>query len=186
MNLVRCSSLSTKLALPAFSITVTLTSAVISNVPAHAGNICPPGTYQQGGGNAGWIGCAPIPGNDPAPSQPSRPSGYWKHSHGALVWGNYPDGRPNFAWTAEYNSREQAKIDAMNLCTTKLQNCRLANEFSNGFLVVVKDSKGTLYQGFHEKRRRAERNARRACQSAGGKDCKVEQIVNSSPRFYRY
>ncbi|BAU16087.1 putative protein (plasmid) [Leptolyngbya sp. NIES-3755] len=184
MNFTRRSSLSTQLTLPALSIV--LTSALFSNAPAHAQNVCPPGTYQQGGGNAGWIGCAPIPGNDPAPSQPSRSSGRWVQSHGALVWGNYPDGKPNFAWTAQYNSQDQATTEAMKICTTKLQNCRHAGSFSNGFLVIVKGDNGSLYQGFAGKRPRAEHNARKACQAAGGKDCKVEYVVDSSPRFYRY
>lgn len=182
MNLVKIASLPTRLALPALSIVVSLTSAVMSNMPAY-GNVCPPGTYQQGGGNAGWIACAPIPGANPAPSQPS---GRWVNSHGALVWGTQPDGKPNFAWTAQYDSQDQAITAAMNLCTSKLQNCRLANRFGNGFLVVVKDSNGNLYQGVAGKRQRAERNARKECQSAGGKDCKVEGVVDSSPRFYRY
>ncbi|MGG6263067.1 hypothetical protein ACQ4M3_07285 [Leptolyngbya sp. AN03gr2] len=76
MNFAKISSLSTKLALSALPIVVT--SAMISHLPAQAEGGCPPGFYPTGGGNAGWVGCAPIPGypsgESTRPSEPTRPA----------------------------------------------------------------------------------------------------------------
>ncbi|AKG22340.1 hypothetical protein [Calothrix sp. 336/3] len=73
MNFARISSLSTKLTLSALSLAVT--SAMIPYLPAQA---CPTGFYRIGGGNAGWVGCAPIPGypssESPPPSKPTTPA----------------------------------------------------------------------------------------------------------------
>jgi Domain of unknown function (DUF4189) len=183
MNLVKMSS--TKLALSALTIAITLSSSWNAIAPAHAeGGRCPEGMYPIGGGNAGWEGCAPIPGY-PAPSQPSQPSGQWVNSYGALIWASHPDGTPTYAWAGKFDSQTEATSAAMNSCAAEFQNCRLANSFSNGFLAIAKDNRGGLYQGFAGKRRRAERNARKECEAAGGKDCKIEKVVDSSARYYR-
>lgn len=56
-----------------------------SSMGAQAEGNCPSGFYPIGGSNAGWTGCAPIPGAQEEQQAPRAPASIWADRWGAIA-----------------------------------------------------------------------------------------------------
>lgn len=89
---------------------------------ANAEGNCPSGSYPIGGGNAGWTGCAPIPGHPNGTGQrgqqqaPIPPTPIWEDRWGAVAF----DGPRGILGVATGHQNEHAAQQAaLNDCQTR-------------------------------------------------------------------
>lgn len=140
---------------------------------------CPAGMYPIGGGNAGWVGCAPIPGYDSGQGQDNGPRGHWEDSYGTLVLGDAEDGTLRYSYSYNYENKKKAINRALNECKNGgIKNCREEVTFWNSYLVVVDGENGYIYWGHDENEGNAKELALAECQKAN-KDCRVLKTIDS-------
>jgi Domain of unknown function (DUF4189) len=166
------------------SATVSLALLSISKPAQGEGGSCPSGMYPIGGGNAGWTGCAPIPGypqpggNDsaPAPNSPSRITDYRYSSHFALVM--HP-GAGDVWVTWNYQAREMAEQEALSACTKIMgRGCIIGVSGWNGSIATVRSEAGQLWFSVGKTEKEASSKALKSCSNANQK-CKVENVFTA-------
>lgn len=149
-------------------------------INAFAEGGCPAGSYPIGGGNAGWQGCAPIPGYDSGQGQNNGPSGHWEDSYGALVLGDAKeDGSIRYAFSTNYVNEKQALNRAMKECNEGgFLNCRKATTFWNGYLVLATGEAGGIAWGAYDTEGGAKDRAIAEC-NKHDKNCSAFKTIDS-------
>lgn len=155
---------------------------------AFAEGNCPAGQYPIGGGNGGWVGCAPIPGYGGGGGQSYGGGGgaklpKWSSSYGALVLGKSRiDGVMMYNFSTKYSSELAAQDAAFSACTdtSEMIDCKGVFTFANGFIAVSSGEDGKIYWGAHKKEDKAKKVALDECKKLGNKDCKVFKTGDSS------
>ena len=157
-----------------------LLAIIFIGANAYAEGNCPQGMYPIGGGNAGWQGCAPIPGYNSGQGQNNAPQGHWEDSYGALVFGDAKeDGSLRYAFSANYSSEDGALKRALNECIAGGDlNCRKETTFWNGYLVLVTGEDGAIYWGVDSKENNAKRHAMDVCNKYT-KNCEAFKTIDS-------
>lgn len=115
-----------------FSVLVVLWCLTIG---ARAEGNCPSGSYPIGGGNAGWTGCAPLPGNSGVRGQlqqqaPSPIAPVWEDRWGAVAF----DGPRGILGVATgHQSEHAAQQAALTDCRARGGiKCQSENSYKNG------------------------------------------------------
>lgn len=135
------------------------------------------------GVDPGGNGIAPTPlceyvGEDDGGG--ADPGGYWVDQYGSLAWGQEPDGRATYSWYVNAASQSEAENGAVAQCNASgFRECRVATWVVNGAIGIAVDTAGTLYSDHGEDARQAKKKALRACKQQGGKQCKIEQVLES-------
>jgi hypothetical protein len=137
--------------------------------------MCPPGSVPIGGGNAGWVGCSPVPGSTVAPN----PGPAWSTRWGAIATANGAFGTAN-----AMSSARKAEKMALKQCKGKGgKDCRVTLSFANqcaalawGAAVNTTQPAGDLPE--------AEALALRTC-SERTQNCKVFYSACSYPQRIR-
>lgn len=157
---------------------------------ANAEGNCPPGYFPVGGGNSGYVGCAPNPGGPATNNQdivnqlrgmgPDRPK--WLNSYGALAIGkNKENGGFMYAYRIKERSEtraiEQAFIDCQN---AGFLECKTVTSFWNGYLALASGDDGQIYFGAEQKENKAKKIALEECKKKTTK-CEVFKTADSRP-----
>jgi hypothetical protein len=155
--------------------------AVLPNVAVHAeGATCPEGYYPIGGSDAGWIGCAPIPGAhpiqpDPSPSTSSRSL----PSYIAVAWhGNATD-----VWaTWNQDSDEKAKKAALDACNKAMgSGCTIATVGWDASIAIARTQNEQLWYGWGETPTIAKKRVVAACEKRSP-SCNVLHVFTPTRR----
>lgn len=141
---------------------------------------CPAGSYPIGGGNAGWQGCAPIPGYDSGQGQDNGPRGHWEDSYGALVFGDAKeDGTIRYAYSLNQVNEKKALNSAMKECNdVGFLNCRKVTIFWNGYLVLATGEAGGISWGVYDTEGGAKDRAIEEC-NKHTKNCEAFKTIDS-------
>ncbi len=147
---------------------------------AYAEGNCPQGYYPTGGGNAGWHGCAPIPGYDSGQGQNNGPSGHWEDSYGAVVFGDAKeDGSLRYSYSMNYSNENGALNRAFQECEQGgFLNCRKGATFWNGYMALASGEGDGIYWGINETVGKAKNRAIDECKKQY-KNCTVFKIIDS-------
>lgn len=144
---------------------------------------CPPGMYPIGGGNAGWVGCAPMSGGGGGGGgggQSYSKPGRWLSSYGSLYWGYDKDGVLSYSYAIKKDTLAIAQNAAYNSCVNAgYTGCQNALDFWNNYLAIVYDENGLMWASAHEKESKAKKNALAACKKDKGKNCKVFKTADN-------
>lgn len=153
--------------------------AFVSSDAFAEGN-CPDGYYPIGGGNGGWQGCAPIPGNGSS-NGPQNPGPQWATRWGAIA----TDGaRSSLGGAEKHSSKRRAQKAAVAACK---QNggvkCKVLLTYYNQCGVLAWGSE--LAQAYSaETTEQATEGAIRVC-SKNTSNCKVFYTGCSYPERVR-
>lgn len=153
----------------------------ILGVNAYAEGGCPEGSYPIGGGNAGWQGCAPIPGYNSGQGQNNATQGHWEDSYGTLVFGNSKeDGSIRYAYSNNYSTEKAAIKSAFKACNDAgYVNCRKGTNFYNGFLALATGENGGIFWGIGSTEGDAKDKAIDLCKSKNI-TCEAFKTINNS------
>lgn len=165
-------------------ISLTITVGFLTASPAAA---CPEGHFSIGGGNGGWVSCAPIPGYfDQSPSSPQQQQPPKMRApepdSGALVWWNDASGIPSYSYVVrQIDSAETAGAGTLAVCMLNGgYNCRLAaSTNAGGWLAIAQADDGSLFGDFGASKVAAEKAAQAQCAAAGLK-CNIIKIEKNS------
>lgn len=155
-------------------------------INAYAEGNCPAGMYPIGGGNAGWVGCAPMNGYGSGNGGQNyngsgRGAGHWVDSYGSLTWGKDSNGANVFGYSNKRPNKEQADMLALKYCEiAQYSNCQISFQFSNSYVAIVRDEKGELYANSNGKEEEAAKAAYESCQKNNAKECRIIKIIDSS------
>jgi hypothetical protein len=138
--------------------------------------MCPPGSVPIGGGNAGWVGCSPVPGSTVAPN----PGPAWSTRWGAIATAN-----GGIVGVAEHSSsRKKAEKAAMKQCKAKRgRDCSISLSFGNQCGALAWGDTA-LYSTASGERASAETLALQKC-SEHTQSCKVFYSACSYPERIR-
>ncbi len=141
---------------------------------------CPAGSYPIGGGNAGWQGCAPIPGYDSGQGQDNGPRGHWEDSYGAIVFGDSTeDGSLRYSYSMNYSNENGALNRAFQECQQGgFLNCRKGATFWNGYMVLASGEGYGIYWGIDETEAKAKKRAVNECKTHY-KNCEAFKTIDS-------
>ncbi|AFY95837.1 hypothetical protein Cha6605_4928 [Chamaesiphon minutus PCC 6605] len=147
---------------------------------------CPEGYYGIGGGNAGWIGCAPYdtrseyptaPDRKPEPERPRVPTMY-ANSYIAVAW--HP--KATDVW-ATWNQRtaEKSQQVALAACTQIMgAGCTIAVSGYNGSVAIARDKSNLVWYGWGNKPDNAREIVLKDCKDKN-KDCKIVHVFTAEP-----
>jgi Domain of unknown function (DUF4189) len=164
---------------------IVLASLVYGSAAQAEGGSCPDGYYPIGGGNAGWQGCAPIPGYEfprsdpgPAPDPGPRIPTMYANSYIAVAW--HPNA--NDVW-ATWNHRTEAKSTqtALNACTQAMgEGCTIAINGWNGSVAIARDQDNIVWQAWADTPKNARKNVMKACKEKK-EGCKILHVFTAEP-----
>jgi hypothetical protein len=153
---------------------------------AQAQIVCPEGYYQIGGGNAGWIGCAPydtrseyptVPDPEPEPDKPRVPTMY-ANSYIAVAW--HP--KSTDVW-ATWNQRtaEKSQQVALAACTQIMgAGCTIAVSGYNVSVAIARDKSNSLWYSWEKNPENARNKVLKACKDKN-EDCKIAHVFTAEP-----
>lgn len=150
---------------------------------------CPAGQYPIGGGNGGWVGCAPMSsggGSTYSGGGGGGSKGRWLSSYGTLVWAFDKQNKPTYSYSRMKDDQKSAENAAMLNCqNADYVKCEFAFSFWNGYLAIARDEDGIPWARFDGKMEVAKKNALKDCKSKTKQKCVIHEIVDSSAFYIR-
>jgi Domain of unknown function (DUF4189) len=147
---------------------------------------CPEGYYGIGGGNGGWLGCAPYdtrseyptaPVREPEPSKPIVPTMY-ANSYIAVAW--HPKSTDVWA-TWNQRSAEKSQQVALAACTQIMgAGCTIAVSGYNVSVAIARDKSNSLWYGWENNPENARNKVLKACKDKN-EDCKIVHVFTAEP-----
>jgi hypothetical protein len=137
--------------------------------------MCPPGSVPIGGGNAGWVGCSPVPGSTVTPN----PGPAWSTRWGAIAIANGVLGAAENA-----SSKRKAEKEAVKHCKQQGgRQCAVVLSYYNQCGALAwGDTYARAYR--HVDIPQAEAEAMKSCNSVTN-NCKVFYSACSYPERIR-
>lgn len=128
------------------NLRITLVPAVLAfgcgillySQPATSAGMCPEGYYPIGGGDAGWEGCAPLPGGPEQESDEPEPK--W-----ATRWGAVATTNGAFGFSHSWASEEQAVGEALAQCSRDAggATCTLKQSYHDQCIALAWGQRGS-------------------------------------------
>jgi Domain of unknown function (DUF4189) len=154
------------------------TLLLLSPKLGHAQVGCPPGYYPIGGGNAGWVDCAPLNTPDQTPTNPGP---QWETRWGAIA---IDGGAGKFGGVDNMSSKRRAEKAALKECKDfGGRKCRVSLAYYNQCGVLASGDNEIISQGAPELES-AEKMALDACRQKTS-NCKLFYSGCSYPKRIR-
>ncbi|AVT12549.1 DUF4189 domain-containing protein [Paracidovorax avenae] len=125
------------------------------------------------------------PSGDSGDSAPSRPTGYWVKTWGALVSSN----KAKEAWSSKgKDSEADARKDALGRCQARgFSDCSLDTTYFNQCVAVVSsDEQKGITIGKSGSKEAAESVGLKSCKERGNQHCTIEFSDCTVPYFVKY